>query len=314
MPASYTPDTAVIDTTFQADAFDVLELDVPGAHVRLRPHNEDDRVHLRGTVPNLETAKAEALFDRKDISTRPSGDRLHVSGKALSGGVEEWRWRHGHRTAVRMEVRLPPTLTVTTNTPGGSVDAAHLSGSLSASVRGGSISATGLTGPVQIQGSGGALTMRECSGPTLNLQWSAGEVSLIEIEEGATTLRAAAAPTTVQTLHGPADLSVHGAPLTLRDLEGPSEAETQGGALTYHGAPEDDTSLRAVGAPLQTHLPSSHAATLTLAGAQVALDDRFAFDGERTARRIEGTLNGGGPSLQLRAVQGPARCIVKRDA
>jgi hypothetical protein len=59
------------------------------------------------------------------------------------------------------------------------------------------------------------------------------------------------------------------------------------------------------------HLPSAHAASLSLTGAEVALDDDFAFEGKTTSQRIEGTLNGGGPNLALQAIEGMASCHVQ---
>lgn len=313
MSASYSPDTAVVDATFQTEAVDDLTVDVPGAHLHLRPHDDEDRIHLRGSVPDVESEMAQKIFEIKNISTRQSGDHLSVVGEALSETVGEWRWRQGHRSRVRFELRLPPTLNVTVHTPGGAVDAADLAGTVNLTVNGGSVTAKGLTGPVQVHGSGGSFTARDCSGGRLDLQWTAGEVLVTDLADISTTLHTIAAPTTVRGLQGSAALSVRGAPLTLHNVEGRCEAEAHGGALTYHGAPTDDTTLHVVGGHLQTHLPSSHAAMLTLTGAQVKLDDRFTFEGERTAHRIEGRLNGGGPSLQLRSLEGQARCSVKRD-
>lgn len=312
MSGSYTPNTAVIDATFQTDAFDDLSVNVPGAHVHLRPHDED-RIHLRGSVPNVESERAQRIFHRKNVSTHQSGNQLSVTGEPLSRTVDDWRWRQRHRDTVRFELHLPPPLNVTVNTPGGAVDAAHLDGRMDLSVSGGSVTTEGLTGPVQVQGSGGSFTARNCSGGRLDLHWTAGEVVLADLANVSTTLQTIAAPTTVEGLQGPSTLSVQGGPLTLRNLSNRCEAEVRGGALTYSGAPTDDTELRVVGGPLQTHLPSSHAARLTLTGARVTLDDGFAFEGDRTAHRIEGALNGGGPHLQLCSVNGPAQCTIKRD-
>jgi hypothetical protein len=281
---------------------------VPAAHVRLRPHDEDDRVHLRGYAPTLESDAARTLFDRKGISTHQSGERLHIFGESLSDGVDEWRWRHQQQTAVHFDVRLPPDLDVTTQTPGGALDASGLTGHVDGTVQGGSIEVSRLEGPFRVRGGGGALTIQHCNTPSLEVRWAAGPVTLKDVTSAETTLRAAAAPTTVHTLHGPAELQVDGAALTLRDVPGPCQADVRGGRLSYHGAPTHESTLRTVGGPLQTHLPSAQAALLRLSGADVTLDKTFSFNGERTARRIEGTLNGGGPLLDFRAVQGAASC------
>jgi len=305
------PDTAVMDAAFGADTFDAFELDVPDAQVRLRPHAQADRVHVRGFVPDADPETARTVFDRKGISTHQSGDQLHVYGDSLSTTVEDWRWRDSHPTAVHLDVFLPPDLDVTARTPGGAINASGLTGALDLNVMGGSVTAERLEGSIRIQGSGGTLSVQDSLGLSLDLEWSAGPVRLQNIEGETTTLRARAASTTLHDIHGPVDLSVHGAPLELRDVDGPCEARVQGSTLTYNGAPTHETSLTVVGGHLSTNLPPTHDAELMVTGSTVALDDAFAFNGEQTSKHIEGTLNGGGPRLRLRAVRGTATCTPK---
>jgi hypothetical protein len=314
MSLSPSLDEAVLGATFEADAYGVLELTVPGAHIRLRPHTEANRVHLRGFVPDVDPEFAREIFDRKGISTHQARDRLHVFGDSLSTNAGDWRWRHTHRTSIHLDVRLPPSMDVTAQTPGGTIDASGLTGALEFTVMGGSVHTEQLDGSLDVRGSGEALTVRDCSGSLLDLQWSSGEVTLEQITGASTTLRATSAPTTLSDLQGPADLTVQGAPLTLRNLDGPCEAQVRGGALTFHGAPAHDTFLTAVGSPLRAYLPPSSAALLSLAGTRATLDDTFDFDGEQTPERIVGTLNGGGPKLHAHAVQGPARCSAQTGA
>lgn len=302
------PNEVVMDAAFQADSFNRLEINVPDAHVQLRPHDEDNRIYIRGFVPETSPETARTRFDRKEIATFQSDDLLHLFGDRPSTHVEDWRWRHTHRTAIHLDIRLPPNLDVMAQTPGGSVDAAHFTGAFEIRVRGGSATTVHMKGPLQIRGNGGSLTVRDCTESALDLQWTAGPVTLEQIAAPSTTLHATSAPSTLQDLRGPVDLTVHGAPLTLQNLEGPCTAKVHGGTLTYSGAPTEDTTLTTVGSPLRMNLPPSLAASLTLTGNRVALDDAFSFDGERTTHRIEGTLNGGGPRLRLRAVQGAAHC------
>ena len=297
-----------MDAAFEADGLEALVFDVPEAHIRLQPHDEADRVQVQATVPRTDPDIADGLSDRKQISTHRSGDRLHVFGRRLSNEGSNWRWRHGRPTAIRLDAYLPSSLKVTAQAAGGTVEASDLTGPLDLTVPGGSVHATGLSGPLQVQGSGGDLSVQDSTDAALTLQWAAGAVALTHLRQSSITLRAHSCPTTVRDLDGAADLSVHGAALTLQHVAGPCEAHVHGARLTYHGAPAQDTTLGTVGGPLQTHLPPDHPAALTLTGSRVTLDDAFPFEGTRTARRVEGRLNGGGASFEGRAVQGAAQC------
>lgn len=298
----------VMDAAFEADAFEALVIDVPGAHVQLTSHDEADKVQVHGGVPGAELDAARELFDRKGISTHQSGNRLHIFGDRLSQEVADWRWRSNHPPVVHLEVHLPPNLNVTAQASGGMIEASDLAGTLDVTVPGGSVNATRMMGPLNIQGSGGQLTVDHTDSAAVNIEWGAGPVTVQRLRKTSLTLRVRSSPTTVQNIDGSADLSVHGASLSIQNVTGPCEADVRGGALTYRGAPNEDTSLRTVGGPLQTHLPPDHPVALTLMGAQVSLDHDLPFEGKQTASHVRGRLNGGGISFEGRAIQGLAQC------
>lgn len=302
----------VLDTELEAEGVDLLELNVPETQVTLRPHDAN-QVHVRGVAPRAEPASDRDPAGPPTVSTRHSGDRLFIVRERLSTDVSDWRHRVRCRTAVHLDLRLPPRLDVTAKAPGGAIDAASLAGSLDLSVHGGSIQVEQVDGPLHLRGNGGTLAVQNISGPSLGVQWSSGPVTLEQIADVHLELEAQAAPTTVQNHRGSADLRVHGAPLTLNDLNGPCNAEVRGSRLTHHGTPTHEMSLRTVGGPIQGHLPIAQAASLILTGTQVALDNEFDFEGQTTPHRIEGTLNGGGPNLTLRAIQGTASCHVQNE-
>lgn len=314
-PSAASKEAAVVmDAAFEIDASGVLEVRVPDVHLRLRPQAEDNRVHVHGFVPDGDPDRAREVFDRRGIATHQTSDRLYVFGDDPRADADGWRWRRAHPPSPHFDLRLPASLNVEAQLPGGTVEISGLSGGVDLDVMGGSVEAEALQGPVHVRGGGGTLIARGCSGPHLDLDWAAGRVSLEDVSSDSTRLHSTAAPVDLQDLRGMLELLVNGASATLRDVAGPCEAQVRGGALTYYGAPEDETRLTAVGGPLYSHLPPSHAATLTLIGEQSVLDDAFSFEGEQTLRHIEGTLNGGGPPLRLKAVRGAARCSAQNDA
>lgn len=295
-----------MDAVFEADAFEILTLDIPEAHVVLRPHDEADRVHVHGAVPHADPEQAQQVFDRKNISAHQSGDRLQVHGDALSSTVEDWRWRQRLPTTVRLVVHLPPALAVEAILPGGSVKASGLAGAVNLTVNGGSVHAANLQGPLQVRGSSGPLAVTDSDAP-LSLDWAGGEVTLSGARDEV-MLRTRAAPTTLSDTRAPVEVTVHGAPLSLQNVNGPCDATVHGASLTYRAAPQSDVALRVVGGPLHAHLPASQQASISLSGTRVTLDDAFAFEGTRAEQRVTGTLQGGGASLDLQAIQGLVAC------
>lgn len=313
MTVSFSDAENVLDAEFHLDGVNALNLNVPGGRVMLRPHDEN-RVHVRGFVPAGQSESNQDRPDPQQVSTHHSDDRLHIYRPDPSADVSGWRQRLRHRTTIHLDIRLPPHLDVKAQTPGGSIDGAHLAGTLDLTVQGGSVHLEQMRGPLCLRGSGGRFVAHDISGSSLEVAWAAGPVTLEQIADVQTTLHARSAPTTVKAHQGSVDLRVHGAPLTLNDLGGPCDAEVQGNRLIYHGTTAHDTSLRTVGGPVQAHLPSGQAASLILSGREVALADEFAFEGRTTPDRIEGMLNGGGPTLALRSVQGAASCHVQNDS
>jgi hypothetical protein len=113
-----------------------------------------------------------------------------------------------------------------------------------------------------------------------------------------------AGPLTLSGARGPTTITAKSAPVELRDVGGPCTARVQGGDLTYDGTPQDEIELRVVGRSINALLPADQEADLTMTGPSLSLADAFAFEGEQTDHQIEGTLNGGGPSLLLHATGG----------
>lgn len=303
----------ILDATFEATSFDVLEVTVPGARIHLRPHTGGERVEIHGFVPDCDPSEARTLFGRKGISTHQSSDRLYVFGEGPSSDTDGWRWRRGEQGEVHLDLRVPETLNVEVRTPGGAVHAAGLSGTTELNVVGGSVELEDMQGGIRVTGGGKRLGVHDVNARSVDLEWTAGSVVLENVSTESMSLQAVSAPVTADHLRGSTDLTVHGGPLQLRNLDGPCRAEVHGGTLTYSGTPAHDTFLRAVGGSVQTQFPITLGATVHLAGQVASIDEVFPFSGEKTSKEIDGTLNEGGPHIELQAVRGDARCRALED-
>lgn len=300
--------TSVIAQEFKVDEPCALEVDLPGAYVRLRPGSSDTRVEVNISMAGCPPDRAEQILDRLSVGTRQTKDRVRVYSDRPRWDAEWWRWVRQLSATVHLDVHLPTHVDATIRASGGTIDAADLAGHLEVESLGGKLQINGLEGTLDLRTRSSDVSVTQFDGSRIDIHSAAGKLSLKEISSDSLTVRSVSAPVTLTNVTGTTDIDVDGASLTLQELSGPCTARTQGGALTYVGTPSDDTELSALGAPLEAQLPASLSATLDLSGEEIFLDEAFSFEGERTPHHVQGALNGGGPALRLRAVRGAAHC------
>lgn len=279
--------------------------------MHLRPGSNNNRVEVNISMTGCSPDRAEEFLNRMSVGTRQMKDRVRVYSERPRWNAEWWRWMRETSATVYLDIRLPSQVDASVRSVGGTIDVADLTGHFELEVLGGTLKAQNLDGTLDVRSRSSEVTITRFEGARLNIRQATGSLSLEEVESDALTARAASAPVALTNVTGSTDIEVHGASLRLRNLSGTCRARTQGAPLSYVGAPADDIELIAVGASLETKLPSSLPATLHLTGEEVSLDSGFSFEGKRTQQRVSGTLNDGGPTLRLRAVRGTAYCRTK---
>ena len=303
------PDAApVLDQEFRVDEGCRLDLNVPGARARLRPAPHPDHVSIELTVAGAPEVGDEAVLDQVGLQTRQVKNTIQVTSPVQDDDPGWWRW-HRHSAAVLfLDVRVPAPAEVSARIPGGTLVASGLEGTFNLSVPGGAVQLQDLTGAISLRARGSEVTLARLAGPQLSVQASSAPVSLTEIESEDIEVNAMAAPLTLQRVRGACTLEGHAAPMTLSDLSGPCQATVYRGDLSFEGALQANTALTAIGGALEVGLPPSTGASFQATGQRVTVAEALSFKGDRSASRVTGTLNRGGPSLTLRAVRGPIRC------
>ena len=308
MPSSAPPREAVsvIAQEFIVDDPCALSVDVPGAHTRLRPGPQNDRVEVEISVTGCPPDEAEDILDRMQVGTHQMKDTVRVYSNAEidRSDAEWWRWVRSLDVAIHVDLRLPSRIEAELRVPGGDVDLADLQGEMDVSVMGGACRVENVSGTLNVRAESSDVTIKGFSGDELVARVAVGALTVEDAEADTITVRSVAGPMTLAAVRGPTTVTAKSAAVELHDVDGPCTADVRGGSLTYEGTPQDEIELRGVGSSINALVPSSHGADLTMAGPTLSLADAFAFEGEQTEHEIDGTLNGGGPSLRLRATGG----------
>lgn len=310
MPNSAPPREAVsvLSQAFRVNVPCTLSVDVPGAHLRLRPGSASEQVDVDVSVTDCSPEEAEEIPKRLGLSTRQRKNTVQVYVDSTQSDVEWWRWMRTFDATLHVDLRLPSNIEADIQTPGGSVDIADLQGHVDLKVIGGPCRVADLEGTLDIRAESSDVSVHGFSGDQIAVRVAAGSLTLTNIEADAITVRSVAAPLTLSSITGPTTVTAKSATVELQALSGPCSARVEGGPLRYDGTPDDETELQVIGDSLDTVLPADHGADLCMTGSTLALADSFSFAGERTAREIEGPLNGGGPPLSLNAPGGTIHC------
>jgi hypothetical protein len=310
MPNSAPPREAVsvIAQEFLVDDPCALSVDIPGAHTRLRPGAEEERVEVDISVTGCPPEEAEQILDRMKVGTHQMKNTVRVYSDSERSDAVWWRWIRTLDVTLHVEMRLPSRVEAEIRVPGGEVDIADLQGHVDLKVMGGPCRVENLEGTLDIRAESSDVTIQDFTGEQLVARVAVGSLTVENTQAETLSLRSVAAPLTLSSVTGTTKVTAKSTPVDLEAVSGPCTAHVHGGALTYDGAPSDELELEVVGASVDVLLPADHGATLTMRGSSLTLDDTLAFEGERTETEITGTLNDGGPSVTLTAVSGNVHC------
>lgn len=299
---------SVLNQEFLVDDPCSIAVDVPGAVTTLRPGADPGHLEVSVSIAGCDPDEAERVLDRLDIGSHQRKDTVRVSSDADRSTAAWWRWLRTLDITLLVDLRCPDRVKADLAIPGGEVDIANLEGHFDLDVMGSPCRVQHLTGTLDIRAESSDVTIEHVSGEDLLARVAAGRLTVREVEADSITLRSVNAPLTLQGATGPTSITANSAPVTLEGLDGPCTARCRGGSLRFEGCPSADTDLTSIGGALDVVLPADCGADLTMAAADLSLDEAFAFEGDRHEEEIVGTLNGGGVPLRLHTRGAPLRC------
>ncbi len=197
------------------------------------------------------------------------GDRAEVRVSASEPRVQRSEWRQNHGVSVTVTVTIPPVFDAQVVTRDGDIRVANLEGRATLRTFDGDVVVERVRGPaISVRTSDGDIRAREIHAPSVELNTGDGDVDL-------------------------------------REISGALTASTGDGDIRARLASGNEVSLRTGDGDITIYVPGDLAADLDLSGEELDLESRFMVDGGRVSKRaLRGSVNGGGPLLQARAVDG----------
>jgi len=299
---------SVIAQEFLVDDPCAIGVDIPGAHTRLRPGPQPDRVEVNVSVTGCPPEEAEDILDRMQVGTQQMKDTVRVYSDGDRSDAVWWRWIRTLDVTIHVDLKLPSNVEANLRVPGGEVDIADLQGVFDINAMGGRCLIQDVSGILTVQGESTDVSVQRFSGNELDVTIAAGSITLEEIEADEISVHSVCAPVRLSEVSGETTLTANGTSVEVEHASGAFTGRVQSGSLSFDAAPTDDVDLRAVGAPIYVTLPADHGADVHIHGETIDLDDTFSFVGEQTEHDIQGTLNDGGPQLSLRAIRGDVSC------
>lgn len=268
----------------------------------------------------------ESSLSKEEIQKRLDDDytlEVTISGGQLNAIAKQRRDFNNWKKALSISFRIyvPQNMNTKLRTSGGSISLKNLAGSQDFSTSGGSLNVEKLSGQVSgrtsggsisvidskdeidLSTSGGSIEARNCEG-TLDLSTSGGSLRLKDLK-GNIKAKTSGGSVDGDNIEGELYAHTSGGSVDLSDLSCSVETSTSGGNI--------DVSIKQLGkfvridnsgGNISLQLPKDKGVNLDLRGNKIKVDALTNFSGSKEDDSLDGTLNGGGIPVKVRAGSG----------
>ena len=303
-----------LDKTFNVSPNGTVRVDAESANVTVKSGG-NAQVHVQ-----IQFEGSSSTLEDLDLSAEASSQGVDVEAKHHGSGWRSW-FNFGNWSRAEITIFVPDQYNVDVKTSGGNINVENVRGRATGSTSGGDVRVRSVTGPVRMHTSGGRIavsdiqsdTVIETSGGSieasrvtgsLNAQTSGGSIHVSEIR-GKVTASTSSGSVDARQVVGDVRLSSSGGSIHA-EADGSISADTSGGRIdvVLHGT-NRGISASTSGGGISINIPANTAASIDAAtsGGSVTSDLPIAR-AESGEKRLEGTLNGGGPLIKARTSGG----------
>lgn len=264
-----------------------LLVETSGGHITVRGSDSDEvRVEMFVTRNGRNLLPDDTSLDEYEIEIAQSGNRVSAIARRENDN-NSWRFWRNNRVSVSFVVHTPETIETNLRTSGG-----H-------------ITVRGITGTQELRTSGGHLELADMEG-TVNGRTSGGHISVAQFT-GTLGVRTSGGHIEARDVTGDLEMRTSGGHIELANAGGTVDARTSGGSIRADlNSIGESVTLRTSGGHITIGVPDGIGLDLALRGSRVQsnLDN---FSGVTERNQLDGSVNGGGPSITARTSGGTVR-------
>lgn len=252
-------------------------------------------------VGRRKKADEEAFLRDNPVEFSQEGKTVMIRSHGKANRT--WSLFGRNENDAKYTITVPAQFNAQIKSGGGGVRVVDLTGEVKAQTGGGGLTFARLHGPLNGETGGGGVKAGDCEG-ALNFRTGGGG---IEVTGGSGSLSGSTGggSVSVGNFQGSAHVSAGGGGLTIENVAGGVDASTGGGSIRAVLPSElsDTVKLSTGGGGISVGLPATAAFDLDAktSGGSVSTELAVAVVGKMERGRLEGPVNGGGKSVQLRS-------------
>jgi DUF4097 and DUF4098 domain-containing protein YvlB len=293
-----------VNEEFDCSSGGKLIVDVDFGVVEVTGHSEGKVIiDARRKIDASDEVMEKEYFAATPIVVTNEGNTVTIRSRR-QGSDRSWSWRGNVNMDARYTVGVPKSFNVNLKTSGGSITANGISGEVKADTSGGKMKFGQIRGPLDARTSGGGIVLEQCDGPQ-TIATSGGSIDASQ-GSGSLDARTSGGSIMIRNFRGDTELKTSGGKLTLEGIVGNIEGRTSAGSIScVPGEPLGDVDLHTSAGSIELTLPPKAGVNVEAKTSMGKIRTEIPMIATRTSDdRLEGTLNGGGKNISLKASVG----------
>ena len=318
---AYNSDVPYLTKSFANATVKNVEVSTSGGSISVAGANPAEtrvEVYINGNNDRKLTRDEiqQILNENYEMTVAQEGDKIVAKAKQKDRNMN---WKKG--ISISFRVYAPKAVSTDLNTSGGSIKLSDLTGSQKFATSGGSLKVDNIDGRIDGNTSGGSINVSN-SHNDINLSTSGGSIEASKCD-GKIRLATSGGSLRLEDLNGNVEANTSGGSIKANNIQGSLSTHTSGGSIrlenlacsvdasTSGGSMSVDVTklgefvrLSNSGGNIDLTLPKGSGLNLRLSGNKVNTVALSNFSGSVEDDNVNGTLNGGGTEVVVRAGSG----------